>query len=65
MHIEALVEKKRKKKKKTVWINVFKLDAHYLYSLQSWLHMYCLLYTVYEPGLNTFLEKVYGLNLFT
>lgn len=32
MHIEALVEEK---KKDLGWINVFKLDTHYLYSLQS------------------------------
>lgn len=32
MHIEALVEGK-KKKTDLGWINVFKLDTHYLYSL--------------------------------
>jgi len=46
-------------------INVFKLDTHYLYSLQSLLRTYCLLYTTYETGLNIFLEEVHGLNLFT
>lgn len=62
MHIEALVEEK---KKDLGWINVFKLDTHYLYSLQSWFHTYCLPHTTYETGLNIFLEKVHGLNLFT
>lgn len=63
MHIEALVEEK--KKTDLGWINMFKLDTHYLYSLQSWLRTYCLLYTTYEIGLNIILEEVRGLNLFT
>lgn len=62
MHIEALVEEK---KKDLAWINMFKLDTHYLYSLQNWLHTYCLLYTMYKNGLNIFLEEIHGLNLFT
>lgn len=37
MHIEASVEGKEKITKTTDlgWINLFKLDTHYLYSLQS------------------------------
>lgn len=66
MHIEASVEGKEKITKTTDlgWINLFKLDTHYLYSLQSWLHAYCLLYTTYETGLNIFFVEVYGLSLF-
>lgn len=65
MHIEALVEEKKKKKKDLGWINMFKLDTHYLYSLQNWLHTHCLLYIMYKSGLNIFLEDIHGLNLFT
>lgn len=62
MHIEALVEGK---KKYLGWINMFKLDTHYLYSLQNWLLTYCLLCTMYKNGLNIFLEKIHGPNSFT
>lgn len=57
--------KKKKKHTDLVWINLFKLDTHYQHPLQSWLQAYYLLYIIYEPGLNTFLEEVCKLSLFT
>lgn len=58
-------KKKKRKKKDLGWINMLKLDTHYLYSLQNWLCTYRLLYTMYKNGLNIFLEEIHGLNLFT